>query len=63
MLMVEENHVSGSRTTQSDNQMLYTEADSPVIMENVVDRHTMVGADKNRTRGIINMLTIFPNPP
>ena len=43
--------------------MLYTEADSPVIMENVVDRHTMVGADKNRTRGIINMLTIFPNPP
>ena len=43
--------------------MLYTEADSPVIMENVVDRHTMVGADKNRTRGIISMLRVFPNPP
>ena len=27
MLMVEENHVSGSRNTQSDNQMLYTKAD------------------------------------
>ena len=29
MLMVEENHASGSRTTQSDNQMLYIEADRP----------------------------------
>ena len=29
MLMVEENHVSGSRTTQSDNHMMYTEAEWP----------------------------------
>ena len=29
MLMVEENHASGSRTTQSDKRMLYTEADWP----------------------------------
>ena len=29
MLMDEENHVSGSRTTQSDNRMLYTEAEWP----------------------------------
>ena len=28
-LMVEENHVSGSRTTQSDNRMLYKEAERP----------------------------------
>ena len=29
MLMVEGKHASGSRTTQSDNQMLYTEAEWP----------------------------------
>ena len=29
MLMVEENHASGSRTTQVDNQMPYTEVDRP----------------------------------
>ena len=29
MLMVEENHASGSRTTQSGSRMLYTEADWP----------------------------------
>ena len=29
MLMVEDNHTSGSRTSQSDNRMLYMEADRP----------------------------------
>ena len=29
MLMVEENHASGSRTTESENQMLYMEAERP----------------------------------
>ena len=29
MLMVEENHASGSKTSQSDNCMLYMEADRP----------------------------------
>ena len=36
MLMVEENHTSGSWTTQSDNEMLYTEADGPVGVEDEV---------------------------
>ena len=48
MLMVEENHVSGSRTTQSENEMLYTEANRPLGVEDEVDRHAMGAADKNR---------------
>ena len=34
-----------------------------MVMEDEVDRHAMVAADKSRIIGIIDMLTTVPNPP
>ena len=63
MLMVEENHASGSSTTQSDSRMLYTEANGPVGVGDEVDRHAIVAADKSKIRGKIDMSITVHDPP
>ena len=63
MLMVEENHVSGLRTTQSDSRMLYTEVDRPHGHGGHGDRHAMVVIDKSRKEGIEEMPIEVPDPP
>ena len=57
MLMVEENHASGSKTTQSDNRMPYTEVGYEV------GRHTREAADKSRTEGTTVVPTAVLDPP
>ena len=51
MLMVKENHTSGSRTTQPDSRILYTETDRPMGVEDEVGRHAMEAAGKSRIEG------------
>ena len=62
MLMVEENHASGSRTTQSNSRMLYTEAEQPVRVGNKVDRQATVVAAKSRKEGTNTVPTTVPDP-
>ena len=63
MLMVEENHASGSSTTQSDSRMLYTEANGPVGVGDEVDRHAIVVANRSRKEGTEAVPTTVPYPP
>ena len=57
MLMVEENHASGSRTTQSDNRI------GPVGVGDEVDWHATVAADKSRKEGTKVVPIVVPDPP
>ena len=54
MLMVEKNHVGASRSTHSESQKKRI---GLVVVENAVDQHTMVVADKSRIKGTEGLLT------
>ena len=62
MLMVEENHIGVSRGMHSDGQILYMEADRPLVVEDAVDRHAMEAVDKSRTKGT-EKVSIVVDPP
>ena len=63
MLMVEENHASGSRTTQSDNRMLYMEANQPMGVDDEVGWLAMEDSGKSKTVGTKIVLRAVLNPP
>ena len=63
MLLVEENHAGASTSMHTDNKMLYIEADRPRGCDGQGGSQAMEVADRSRTRGIIEMLTIVPDPP
>ena len=47
MLFEEENHTGASTSTCTDNRMLYTEADRPLVVVDEADRHAVEAADKS----------------
>ena len=63
MLMVEENHAGGSRTTQSDSWMLHTEAEEPHGRGGRGGLARNSGTDKSRKEGIEEVPTAVPYPP
>ena len=63
MLLVKENHASGSKSTQSDNQMFYMEADRPVGMVDEVGRHAIATIGNSRAGGTKIVLTAVLDPP
>ena len=50
MLMVEENHVSGLKTTQPNSRMLYMEANWSVGVEDEVGQHAMVAVRQEQNQ-------------
>ena len=59
MMMVEGNHVSGSKTTQLDSRM-YTETDRPMGVEDEVVRHAIAAANKSRIKGMEIVPRVVP---